>query len=542
MEKTTRIERRKFIKGVAGGTLLATAHVGSRAIANDKQLVRAWDREVDVVVIGSGTGLCAALVCSSAGKEVIVLEKNSAPGGNTLVSGGVLWIPNNHVMAKNGIADSREQAMRYLRKLAQGQSDEALMEAFLDNGPEAVQFIEANTDITWRATQIPGIDRVSDYHPEWDGAVLHGRSIEPVTNNTQHMAGGHLVSSLLASAQKAGVKLFTEAPAVELVTQTLEDGSKKITGVVAEYQGRQMRIKVRIGVLVASGGFERNSTMKTHFLRGPSPYTLGTETNTGDGIRMGMAIGADLRNMNEIWGITVYKEDAEANGASRGGISLMAQFDRRTPGMICVNRYGERFCNESADYDSTWRSYHTWENWGDLRYRNLPAFHIFDHTSRERFGIFGRDNYQSLPDWIVKADSLSGLAKKLGIDEAGLITTVARFNRGARKGQDPDFHRGESAWDVYGTGEPSVVLAPLEQGPFYGAEVSPADLGTCGGLRVNHHAQVIDVFDRPIIGLYCAGNASGVGCPGASYGGGGGTIGPAITFSYIAGKALLRAS
>ncbi|MBW2941365.1 FAD-dependent oxidoreductase [Zhongshania aquimaris] len=538
MKKTTGIERRKFIKGVAGGALLATAQVASSARADDKPVASDWDREVDVVVIGSGTGLCAALVCAKAGNDVIVLEKNSGPGGNTLVSGGVLWIPNNHVMAKNGLADSRNQAMAYLRKLAQGQSDETLMEAFLDNGPEAVQFIEFNTDITWRATQIPGIDRVSDYHPEWHGSVPYGRSIEPETDIIGHMAGGYLVSSLLVSAQKAGVELLTEAPATELVTRTFADGSKKVIGVIAEYQGQLLRIRVRNGVLIASGGFERNSTMKTHFLRGPSPYTLGTETNTGDGIRMGMAIGADLRNMNELWGITVYKGDAEINGAKRGGISLMAQFDRSTPGMICVNRYGERFCNESADYDSTWRSYHTWENWGDLRYRNLPAFHIFDHTSRERFGIFGRSKDQSLPDWIAKADTLSGLAKKLGIDEAGLNATVARFNMGAREGRDPDFHRGESAWDVHGTGDSSLVLAPLEQGPFYGAEVSPADLGTCGGLRVNSQAQVIDVFERPIEGLYCAGNASGVGSPGASYGGGGGTIGPAMTFSYIAGKAL----
>ena len=253
---------------------------------------------------------------------------------------------------------------------------------------------------------------------------------------------------------------------------------------------------------------------------------------------MGMALGAALCNMNEAWGLSVYKGDAEANGQSRGGISLAAQIERRNAGSIVVNRHGQRFCNEAADYDATWRSYHDWENWGDLGYRNLPAFQLFDQGYRERYPIAERSADQPLPDWVHQADTLEELADKLGIDAEGLKATVERFNRFAKEGKDPDFHRGESAYDTYGSGDPRSTLAPLSKGPFYGAEVSPADIGTCGGLKVNGKAEVLDVFDRPIAGLYASGNTTGVGSPGALYGGGGGTLGPALTFSYIAGRQL----
>tara|TARA_R110002073_G_scaffold132496_1_gene279404 strand:- start:42 stop:866 length:825 start_codon:yes stop_codon:yes gene_type:complete len=271
-------------------------------------------------------------------------------------------------------------------------------------------------------------------------------------------------------------------------------------------------------------------------------YTLGIASNTGDGIHMGMAVGADLRNMNEAWGITAFKGEAEQNSANRGGISLAAQIDRRNPGCIAVNRYGKRFCNEAADYDSTWRSYHTWENWGNLGYRNLPAFQLYDQNYRDMYSLAGRHATEVLPDWVTVADTMEELAEKLSIDTEGLASQMERFNHYARLGQDPDFHRGKSAYDTYARSDIGVTLAPLDKGPYYGAEVVPADLGTCGGLRVNGLAQVIDVFDRPIKNLYASGNAAGVGAPGALYGGGGGTLGPALTFAFIAGEQLCMAN
>jgi succinate dehydrogenase/fumarate reductase flavoprotein subunit len=352
------------------------------------------------------------------------------------------------------------------------------------------------------------------------------------------MAGGLLVTSILEAFIEAGGELLTAAAAKRLLFTENEQGLREITGVVLEQQGKLINIAARDGVLMASGGFERNDEMKQHFLRGPSPYTLGAETNTGDGIHMGMAVGADLRNMNEVWGLTVYTGDAKANGARRGGIGLHAQIERRNAGCIAVNRYGERFCNEAADYDSTWRSYHSWQNWGDLGYRNMPAYQIFDQSYREKYPLAGKAVNETLPSWVVQADSVDELAEKLSIDKNGLKHTLQRFNQFAQQGVDKDFKRGVSAYDTYGVNDPAMTLAPLTKPPFYGAEISPADIGTCGGLHVNGKAQVIDVFGMPIKGLYASGNAAGVGSPGALYGGGGGTIGPAMTFAYIAGMQL----
>jgi 3-oxosteroid 1-dehydrogenase len=541
-KKNNYVNRRDLLKNsllataaAAGGLASAQGMENQQPLGQCSDEKMAWDRHADVVVIGSGTGLVAALAAAKAGKRVLILEKSPAPGGNTVVSGGVFWVPNNRVMQREGLRDSRESARQYLAALAQGQATNEIIDAFLDNGPDMVDFIEANTSLTIRVSKLMG--EVADYHPEWRGSNIKGRSLEPV-QSTVGVAGGLLITSLLQAVIEAGGELLTACPAKRLLIKENAQGGREITGVVAEQDGKLITIAVGDGVLMASGGFERNSEMKLHFLRGPSPYTLGAETNTGDGIHMGMAAGADLRNMNEVWGITVYSGDAKANGEYRGGIGLHAQIDRRNAGCIAVNRYGERFCNEAADYDSSWRSYHSWQNWGELGYRNMPAYQIFDQAYREKYTLAGKAVNESLPDWVIKADSIEALAEKLSIDKDGLRKTVARFNQFARNGVDEDFARGKSIYDTYGAKDPKVTLAALAKPPFYGAEISPADLGTCGGLRVNGEAQVIDVFGIPIKGLYASGNCAGVGSPGALYGGGGGTIGPAMTFAYIAGKRL----
>lgn len=537
-----KFNRRTLLKGSIAGAALATtsSHINAQhktnCSPNDKHQ---WDHDYDVVVVGSGTGLVGALVAAKAGKRVAIIEKSPAPGGNTVVSGGVFWIPNNNVMKREGLSDNPQDCWDYLQQLAQGQADDDIIEAFIEQGPSMVDFIETNTSLDFRVSKLMG--EVADYHPEWQGSNGKGRSLEPV-QPTVALAGGLLVSSLLNALQEAGAEILQSTPAKRLLVNEDSNGEKEVLGVQVEHKGKPINIRARQGVLMASGGYERNWKMKTHFLRGPSPYTLGAETNTGDGIHMGMAIGADLRNMNEVWGITAYKGDAEANGQLRGGISLAAQIERRNAGCIAVNRYGERFCNEAADYDSTWRSYHTWQNWGDLGFRNLPAYQIFDHNYREKYPLAGTTKDKPLPDWVIVADTLEQLAEKMGIDKVGLTATVTRFNQNAKKGNDPDFKRGDSSYDIYGSNDKSYTLAPLSEGPFYGAEITPADLGTCGGLRVNGKAQVIDVFNKPIKRLYASGNTAGVGSPGAMYGGGGGTIGPAMTFAYIGAKQIIKLS
>jgi succinate dehydrogenase/fumarate reductase flavoprotein subunit len=438
-------------------------------------------------------------------------------------------------MRAEGIEDSRDQALIYLTQLAHGQADPELLEAFVDAGPEMLEFVEANSPLRFRVSTIMGDN--ADYHPEWPGALQRGRSVEPITDR-EGLFGPELIEGLRAGFESAGGQILLETPAVRLVMDEGGDGVRRVIGVEARKDDAPFFVRARRGVQLAAGGFDWDFEMKRHFLRGPTLYTLGASGNDGDGIRMAMAAGADLRNMNEVWGITVYKGEAEPIKEHRMGATLSAEIEKRAAGSIVVNARGERFQNEAADYDSTWRSYHTWENWGEMGFRNLPAFLLFDSKARARGTIAGVDAEGRLPDWVVEAPSLGELAGKLGIDRQGLTRTVARFNVYAADLRDPDFHRGESSYDRYGQEDKNITLAPLDQPPFYGAEIAPADLGTCGGARVNARAEVLDPFGQVIPGLYASGNNAGVGSPGTSYGGGGGTIGPAMAFSYLAGRAL----
>lgn len=530
------LTRRSFL-----GASVATAAVGASTAlgcaAGDASRPPRWDREVDVVIIGTGTGLVGGLAAATAGAEVLALEKRNVVGGSTGHSGGVVWVPNNEFMRAEGIADSRDNALRYLEHLAQRQADPELLEAFVDAAPEMANFVEAHSTIRWRVSKIMGDN--ADYHPEWPGAVQRGRSIEPIVER-DGLLGPELIEGLRRGFEDAGGRILLESPAKRLILRDVPDaaGAREVIGVEAEREGQPFFVKARRGVQLAAGGYDWDFEMKRHFLRGPTPYTLGASGNTGDGIRMAMAAGADLRNMNEIWGISVYKDEAEPIKEHRMGATLNAEIEKRSAGSIVVNSRGERFQNEAADYDSTWRSYHAWENWGELQYRNLPAFLLFDSKVRQNGRIAGVAATDALPDWVVQAPSLSELAERTGIDAEGLARTVARFNVYAEQLRDPDFTRGESSYDRYGQPDKSITLAPLDQAPYYAAEIAPADLGTCGGARVNASAQVLDPFGRPIGGLYASGNNAGIGSPGTSYGGGGGTIGPAMAFSYIAGQHL----
>ena len=526
------LSRRDFLAGsAAGAAALAALPTPGKAEA-----ASTWDREVDVVVIGGGTGLVGAIAAARSGASpVLVLEKRAGVGGNTAMSGGVAWVPNNHAMKEAGIEDSREKAITYLRKLRLEQADDEILEAFVDQGPEMALFVEANTPIRWRVSKVMG--KAADYHPEWEGGVPYGRSIEPSVD-AMGMYGSHLIAGLAEGAKAAGVETLTDTPAQRLITEEDSDGTKKVLGVVALHKGKEIRIRARKGVLLSAGGFDWNFTMKRHFLRGMSPYPLGSPGNTGDGVRIAMQAGADLRNMNEAWGITVYKEEAEANQKKGYGPSLSGEVEKRAAGSIVVNRYGERFCNETADYDSTWRTYFSWENHGDLKQRNLPAFVIYDSKVRENTTIAGRKAGDTLPDWVIEKQSLDEIAEAFDIDAEQLAQTVQAFNEQAKEGRDPRFSRGQSSYDRFGQDDPASVLAPVEKAPFFAAEIAVGDVGTCGGPRVDALARVLDPFGNPIEGLYASGNNAGVGSPGASYGGGGGTIGPALTFAYVAGRQL----
>ena len=486
-----RATRRRFLKGAAVGALAAA---GTRILSGCDQggtcdpadngagevVQETFDREVDVVVIGSGTGLVAALAAAVSGAKVLVLEKSATTGGSTRLSGGVAWIPNNPVMKAAGIDDSREDAIAYLKKVARDQAEDALIEAFVDRGPEMVEFVAARTTLDWQVAPLLG-----DYHTEWPGARFSGRSIGPIEGDA-FAQGPVLVDALAGGVTAAGGEILLDAPATRLLARPNGDGIE-VVGVEATIGGKAARVRARKGVVLAAGGFDWDFERKRHCLRGPTGLTIGHPGNTGDGLRMAMAVGADLRNLNECWGGVVYRAETEAANAEGrpGNINAMAQ--RRMPACITVNRYGERFGNEASPYDPAWMSFFRWENWGELKDRNLPAFFVCDKKARPASVTVGLE----------QADTLAGLAAKLGIDAAGLEATVAAFNANALEGADPVYHRGESAYELgYGP-----TLAPIEKAPFYGVEVAPADLGTCGGARVNANAQVLDPFGNVIPGL-----------------------------------------
>lgn len=539
------IGRRGFLSfagrgAIAGAAMAATGALGCGESDDDAVISYQWDEQTDFVVVGAGCGLCGALKAAVEGLEVIVFEKADLPGGSTAISGGWAWIPNNPVMLAEGITDSPEMAKAYLTKLAYGQADETIIDRFIEKGPEMVTFVEQNSDVTWGIAYgiIEAEDPCTEYHPEWDGGVKIGRSLAPL-NDGEVGFGGTLINGLVAGAEAAGVDIRTSTPVRRLITRRLDDGRQEVLGVEVDSAGETRRIKARRGVLLAAGGFDWDFTMKQRFLRGPTPYATGVPTLTGDGIRMAMAAGAQTQNMNEAWGMPVYREEAEAANATGNPAPLTLLLEKSKPGAIMVNRHGERFCNEASDYDTLWRSFFAWENWGATGYRNIPAYIIFDDTVRQQYTIAGASAGDPLPGWVIQGNTLAEIAGAMDIDAAGLQATVDAFNVNAGNLEDPEFRRGESAYDLAwstGLAGPEATLGPIAQAPFYIAEVGVSDIGTSGGAKADVNARALTPFDEPIPRLYVAGNNSGIGGPGAGYGGGGGTIGPALAFSYIAGE------
>ncbi len=540
-----RLPRREMLRGAAlGAAGVAAGALGRTAAAQDASAASGvpekWDKEADVVVIGSGTGLAGALAAAIAGDEVIVLEKMARAGGSMGISGGVIYVPLSSAQEELGVGESREDVIAYMTMCAEGQSTPEMIETYVDTGPEMLDFLLANSPLK--------VDAVScDYHSAWSTSGI-GRTVSPVredpskspTKMYEFGGGWQLAKDLLAGVEAAGVEVLLETPAKRLITRMLPDGIQEVLGVVAESGGEQINIKARKGVLLAAGGFDWDFELKKHFLRGPTPYATGVPGNTGDGLRMAMAVGADLRNMNECWGMPVYAEQARIANAQGEPSRLDLFSDYRLPaGMIFVNRFGERFCNEAVDYDTIWRSFFTWDNWGEPPgYRNIPYYLIADQAFKDKF--MGRANpaKDPLPEWVKQADTLEELAAALEIDPDGLAATVAEFNAYARKGEDPKFGRGECQWLFCGLGG-AKPLQPLVTPPFYGIECGVGDIGTVGGPRVNTDAQVLNPFDQVIPRLYCAGNNSGIGAPGAGYAACGATLGAGLIFSYRAANHMV---
>jgi len=558
-----------------------------------------WDHNFDVVVVGSGAGaLTAALVAAIEGASVLVVEKASCYGGTSATSGGGLWIPANHLMLAAGMQDSADEAVRYLAALTGSDVAPELVRAFVEEGPAMLRFLEENTHVRYESML-----HYADYYQELAGAKPGGRSIDPLPYDgrllgedflrmqSSHVQttvmglmgytnlegavllskapgwlevvaglalryfgdfpwwlrsrrsrrltmGNALIGRLRHSLLERDVPLWLDTPVNELVR---EEG--RVTGVVATREGRRCRIRATRGVIAGAGGFEHSQAMRERYLPGPtqSAWSAASPCNTGDLIQAAERVGAALHLMDEAWwGPTIVME-----GEDR---ARMLFTERSMPGCIMVNRDARRFVNESVAYTTAVQAMY---RQGADGKPNLPAFAIFDARYRRNYPFGPLLPAGMRLDWLQparvrrrflkSAPSIAGLAAQLGVNGAALEATVARFNGFARGGIDDDFHRGENSYDLlYGDVRlgPNPCLAPIAEAPFYGVEIFPGDIGTKGGLLTNAKAQVLDTAGEAIAGLYAVGNCA-ASPMGRYYPGAGATLGPAMTFAYVAARDAL---
>ncbi|RVQ68673.1 FAD-binding protein [Croceicoccus ponticola] len=537
-----------------------------------------WDLEVDVAVLGSGgAAMTAAIAAHDFGaKDVVILEKTGMVGGTTAMSGGMLWVPGNPHQLKAGYEDNDEDIVAYLDALSPGALDPETLMAFMESGPEMLSYLAERTPVSLHV-----FNDFPDYQPYLPGAKPDGgRSLDnaafsfarlgkwasrvnpskmayPLRGSLMEAVTGALDEATLAEREAGDYRGLGQALAGSLFLAVLDRGipvefekrarklikdGDRVIGVIAEdADGKDFRVRARRGVVIATGGFEWNEKLVQTFLRGPLTGPVSVPENEGDGLLMAIDAGAQLGNMQHAyWMQSVLEMKPQHRNAKAN--YLLGSDERARPGAILVNKKGKRFVNEAANYNALGKSLHAFDG-GTHEYANLPYWLIIDDRYRNKYHTFNTPAGGPVPSFMMQADTLEELAEMAGIDPAGLVAQVAHFNEMVRNGHDDDFNRGDNSYDnFYMWGDmdfepPYRTLGAIDQGPFYAVKMEAGALGTAGGPRTNAEAQVIDWNDRPIPGLYAAGNAM-CAVLGEGYGGAGGTLGPGLTFGYIAGRHL----
>lgn len=547
-----------------------------------------WDESVDLLIAGSGGGgMVAALAALDAGLTPLIVEKQGLVGGSTGLSGGMIWLPDNPLMRAAGIADSREQGLAYFEAVVGDEggpgSSPARREMFLAAGSEMIDFLQRKGVGLVRC---PGW---TDYYPNHPGGNVAGRAVEGVPFDAAALGawsdkvqpsmaknyGFVLATNELRSVQyfNRSVRAFAVATKVfartalarvrrrEVLTNgasvigqilgvlkssgpppiwldsaladlIVEDG--RVVGARVVRDGTELDVRARKGVLLAAGGFGHNAEMRRRY-SGTQPnegkWSIANAGDTGEVLQTAMDLGARTDLLDEAWWLPMaFINDPVAVSIGSG---------RQRPGAIYVDGTGRRFCNESNSYVEV----------GKAMYANaaVPCWQIFDEGYLRRY-VSGANPLKKrrLPESLIdpgtgkgpvkRGATIAELAGQIGVPADELVRTVARFNEFAARGSDPDFGRGQSAYNAC-LGDPgyrpNAALGPLERAPFYATRVFPGDVGTCGGLVTDEFARVLDQQDGVIDGLYATGNITAT-VMGRRYLGAGGSIANTMVFGYVA--------
>lgn len=556
-----------------------------------------FDHTVDVLVIGSGGGgMTAALAADAFGLDTLVIEKSPQFGGSTALSGGGIWVPGAPSQREAGYVPDPDGVFEYLRRITGGLVSDARLRAYVDSAPEMMEFLERHSrwfEFVWK----PGY---ADYYPEVPGGSELGSTINvpaidlrelgdeeqnllrplalapkgiwfapkdlrlfyQVRQNWRGKAvlvkliwrmfrarvfgdrmaaiGQSLAARMRLALKEHNIPLWLSAPMTELITDV--DGT--VTGAVVERNGQAQRIGARHGVILAAGGFDHDMEWRRQHLPVlEKDWSFGNPASMGDGIRAGEKVGGSTDLLDEAWWFP-------AMCWPDGRLQFMLN-ERMMPSQFVVNGEGKRFINEAAPYMDFAHAMIEGHNSGVA---HIPCWLVTDIRSFHRYVVGGHLPIPKVPfapvptGWkvpkawlesgvVLEANSFEELATKIGAPPAQLRATADRFNELARKGHDDDFNRGDSAYDNY-YGDPTLPnpnLYPLGKPPYYAFQIILGDLGTSGGLRTDEYARVLRSDDSFVKGLYAVGNTSAA-VMGRSYAGAGATIGPAMTFGYVAAK------